>query len=67
MSRPVHNLPAPRTSLIGREQDVAETCALVLQSPERLVTLTGVGAVARPGWPCKLSRRCAPPSRMVSG
>lgn len=38
-----HNLPAPRTSLIGRERDVAQTCDLVVNGTERLVTLTGVG------------------------
>jgi non-specific serine/threonine protein kinase len=43
----VHNLPVARTSLIGRERDVAEVCDLLLQSHGRLVTLTGVGGCGK--------------------
>jgi predicted ATPase/DNA-binding CsgD family transcriptional regulator len=41
------NLPAPRTSLVGREGDVAELRALLLHGEERLVTLTGVGGCGK--------------------
>jgi non-specific serine/threonine protein kinase len=42
-----YNLPTPRTSLIGRERDASEVGKLVLESPERLVTLTGVGGCGK--------------------
>ena len=47
------NLPAELTSFVGRRGEVAEVKRLLAGS--RLVTLTGVGGSARPGW------RCGPP------
>ncbi|MEO3891763.1 BTAD domain-containing putative transcriptional regulator [Nonomuraea sp. B5E05] len=44
-ARPVTNLPAPVGRLIGREQALAEVCALA--GDERLVTLTGSGGVGK--------------------
>jgi predicted ATPase len=41
------NVPAPLTLLIGREQEVAEACALLLRPGVRLVTLTGTGGVGK--------------------
>jgi predicted ATPase/DNA-binding CsgD family transcriptional regulator len=38
-----HNLPAPHTQLFGREHDSATVRDLALQTPGRLVTLTGAG------------------------
>jgi non-specific serine/threonine protein kinase len=38
-----HNLPAPRTSLIGREDEIAAVRRLLLGAEGRLVTLTGTG------------------------
>ncbi|MFI7221987.1 BTAD domain-containing putative transcriptional regulator [Nonomuraea angiospora] len=43
--RPVTNLPAPVSKLIGRDEALAEVCALV--GDERLVTLTGSGGVGK--------------------
>ncbi|MEV0234191.1 BTAD domain-containing putative transcriptional regulator [Nonomuraea sp. NPDC050786] len=43
--RPVTNLPASVSKLIGRDEALAEVCALV--DEERLVTLTGSGGVGK--------------------
>ncbi|MGW6503752.1 BTAD domain-containing putative transcriptional regulator [Nonomuraea angiospora] len=43
--RPVTNLPALVSKLIGRDEALAEVCALV--GDERLVTLTGSGGVGK--------------------
>jgi hypothetical protein len=42
-----HNLPAPRTTLIGRDPEVARIRDLLLESPGRLVTLTGAGGCGK--------------------
>jgi predicted ATPase/DNA-binding CsgD family transcriptional regulator len=42
-----HNLPAQVTPLIGREQDVANACALLQRAEVRLVTLTGAGGIGK--------------------
>jgi predicted ATPase/DNA-binding SARP family transcriptional activator/class 3 adenylate cyclase len=40
-------LPAPTTSLIGREADVASACDLLRRADVRLVTLTGTGGAGK--------------------
>jgi predicted ATPase/DNA-binding SARP family transcriptional activator len=40
-----HNLPAPLTSFVGRESEIAELKRLLLEA--RLLTLTGVGGVGK--------------------
>jgi predicted ATPase/DNA-binding CsgD family transcriptional regulator len=42
-----HNLPAPLTSLIGRDQEVAAACALLRQPEVHLLTLSGMGGVGK--------------------
>jgi hypothetical protein len=42
-----YNLPAPLTSLIGREHEVAVACALLRRPEVRLVSLTGTGGVGK--------------------
>jgi hypothetical protein len=44
IARKRHDLPVPRTSLVGREQQVMEATELLLRQDVRLLSLTG------PGW-----------------
>jgi hypothetical protein len=43
-------LPVVATSLVGREQAIHDVVGLVGRDGARLVTLTGPGGTARPGW-----------------
>jgi hypothetical protein len=43
-------LPAPSTPLVGRHDEAAAICDLVLREGVRLITLTGPAASGRPGW-----------------
>jgi predicted ATPase/DNA-binding winged helix-turn-helix (wHTH) protein len=47
ISRKRHDLPIPRTSLIGREQQMAEAMALLLRPGVRLLTFTGAGGAGK--------------------
>ena len=42
-----HNLPVPRTSLIGREPQVAEATDLLLRGSVRLLSITGPGGAGK--------------------
>ena len=43
----LNNLSVQLTSLIGREQEVTQVCALLQHSEVRLVTLTGTGGIGK--------------------
>ncbi len=47
IARKLHDLPIPRTSLIGREQQVTEATELVLRQDVRLLSLTGPGGAGK--------------------
>ncbi len=46
-ARKRHDLPIPRTSLIGREQQVAEATELLLRQDVRLLSFTGPGGAGK--------------------
>ena len=47
IARKLVDLPTPRTSLIGRERDVAKAAELLLQPNVRLLSLTGAGGAGK--------------------
>jgi len=45
--RPLHNIPSPSTSFIGREQEVSAACNLLRRAEVRLLTLIGTAGVGK--------------------
>ncbi|MFN8489915.1 MAG: BTAD domain-containing putative transcriptional regulator [Caldilineaceae bacterium] len=76
---PKHNLPAQLTALLGREQEIAELRAKLLEPEQRLITLVGEGGVGKTrlalavaqsmfdggGWPlaAEATAQAAPPAK----
>ncbi len=54
---PSHNLPAPPTALIGREQELAALNALLLSGEGGLITLTGPGGTGKTRLAVEAGRR----------
>ena len=54
---PVHNLPAPRTSLIGREDELARLRELLEDANLRVLTLTGAGGLGKTRLAIELGRQ----------
>jgi transcriptional regulator with XRE-family HTH domain len=52
------NLPAPRTALIGREQEVARVREALAGGTTRLLTVTGVGGAGKTSVACRRRGSC---------
>ena len=59
----VPTLPAPLTSFIGRQHEVATTLRLLCEEGRRLVTLTGPGGVGKTRIALQVAERLAPSLR----
>src|SRR5215216_2219060 len=65
LSTPYHNLPAPRSSFVGREQEMAEVKRALAST--RLLTLTGTGDRERHGLPWRWLPTSSKPTRIECG
>lgn len=52
-----HNLPSPRTALVGREQQLTNVRDITLRQEVRLLTLTGPGGIGKTRLAVELGRR----------
>jgi predicted ATPase len=57
---PAGTLPEPATPLVGRDQEVAAICDLVVREGVRMVTLTGPGGVGKSRLAVEAARHLAP-------
>jgi len=57
---PPPSLPTPATPLVGRERELGETEALLVEGHARLLTLTGPGGIGKTRLAIELARTLAP-------
>jgi predicted ATPase/Tfp pilus assembly protein PilF len=60
VAQPVNNLPIPLTSIVGREEELAELRELLVSKGARLVTLTGPGGVGKTRLALEVAHEVAP-------
>ena len=58
--RPIHNLPPPLTTLIGRDDELYRLQQLLRSDQNRLVTVTGVGGTGKTRLVLEVSRKLLP-------